>query len=1152
MLRLSRLVVLSVLLPAVLAGVPARAAQLHVAPGGGHQPPFDSWAKAATDIQSAIDAAAPGDEVVVSNGIYDAGSAVVRGVTNRIAITNAIRVRSVNGPEVTSILATTNTYFSPDVSNVLRCTYVGSGAELSGFTLRGGMTASTGDYIAACSGGGAWCEDDAVISNCVIVNNWAYFGGGGVFGGIVRDSVICSNSATFSTYWGREADRYDSHGYGGGALSSRLERCTIRGNEAWKQGGGIHGSDATDCTIDDNEAHAYWRSSPSSHYPYGQGGGACRSVLSNCVLRGNDGGTAGGGAFESVLTHCTVVSNTALSSEGASTLTTIGKGGGLYACSADRCFIEGNWAAYGGGAWEGDLTGCVLRGNNAEGDVYQGSSGQTVSWFGQGGGGWGCTLVNCTVVGNRAWDIGGGVHTCDAVNSIVCRNQTTNTLPDVAGGSLQNCMTSSSLPSIISMTDLHLWPDSSCVDGGAGGHALPPTDLDGNPRVAGSAVDIGAYEYQGAGYAGPLSLAVGAAPSTTLRGHPVAITVELSGTPTHLRCEYGDGAVSEGRWPDATHQYAHPGTFTILVVASNNDSEASASAEVTIADTEVCFVSPDGSNTHPYTTWETAAHAIQDAVDAVPSGGVVLVADGVYSQGVRIVTTPGPVTEKTRVWVDKPIIVKSMSGPEHTTIVGASLTQDRVRGAYVCAGAELHGFTVRGGYAAQVRTSDGAVFGRDGGGVLCEPGAMVSNCVLFGNQASMGGGIHGGLLFNSVVISNYAANQGGGACGAQVQDCRIDLNRATDGGGVALCEVSRCLIRTNNGGNGGGAYVSRLTACELSGNGCSTSGGGAYGSELTDCLLSDNVCGGDGGAGGTSHSTNRQCVIERSSGHHGGGTYASLNYDCVIRDNSSWWGGGGTYCSLNVNCIIVSNDCTEFLSYDTAGGTALSTNIHCVILHNSGTGKYTKTAGGVRAGVSDHCVVYHNTSGTGSNDNFNSNAVMSWCVAPQSAPGIGNSTNAPEFGADWRLVAGNACIDAGSEICAFGHDPDGVPRPLDGDGDGVARCDPGVYEFASATVDSDDDGVKDWHETRAGTNPLNEDSLLRVDGSLFAQDDAGDFVIRWPSVEGKSYRVAFSTNIVEGFTGWVAVGVSATAPENAVTDRVSIAESARFYRVIVE
>ena len=103
-------------------------------------PPFASWINAATNIQDAIDASNPGDEVVVTNGIYQTGARVATGITsNRVAVTKAVTVESVNGPLVTIIQG----YQMPGTTNglsAIRCAYLTNGATLSGFTLVGGGT----------------------------------------------------------------------------------------------------------------------------------------------------------------------------------------------------------------------------------------------------------------------------------------------------------------------------------------------------------------------------------------------------------------------------------------------------------------------------------------------------------------------------------------------------------------------------------------------------------------------------------------------------------------------------------------------------------------------------------------------------------------------------------------------------------------------------------------------------------------------------------------------------------------------------------------------------------------------------------------------------------------------------------------------------
>ena len=80
------------------------------------------------------------------------------------------------------------------------------------------------------------------------------------------------------------------------------------------------------------------------------------------------------------------------------------------------------------------------------------------------------------------------------------------------------------------------------------------------------------------------------------------------------------------------------------------------------------FVDLNSPNpTPPYSDWSTAATNIQDAIDVFSDGDLILVTNGVYQSGGKLIP---PSLLTNRVIIDKAITVQSINGSATTMIVG--------------------------------------------------------------------------------------------------------------------------------------------------------------------------------------------------------------------------------------------------------------------------------------------------------------------------------------------------------------------------------------------------------------------------------------------------------------------------------------------------
>jgi Right handed beta helix region len=574
--------------------------------------PFTNWMTAATSIQAAINAAAPGDFIVVSNGIYNTGGSAVYGVqTNRMVVDVPVTVQGLSGAGFTLIEGYP---YYPGI----RCAYLTSGATLIGLTLTNGA-AYYDDYPSTDDGGGVCCADtSATLLNCIITGNWAANSGGGSFSGTLINCILTNNltlvqgggacfgvisnsllvdnysienvrenfggGACSNTLYNCVLAQNWSTYAGGGAYSCVLSNCTLSGNWATNSGGGTYACTLTNCVFFGNHAtngggaadsllvnctltnNSAWNGGASAsntldncllahNVATNEGGGVFAGTLNNCIILSNSASQYGGGAIFGTLSNCTLTGNSAYYGGGACSnalnnctvaYNTANYGGGVDGGILNNCTINNNSATFGGGggAFGAVLNFCNLFNNHivgepgavAAGGAYKGTltgcvlSNNICSAFGAGGaalatltdcliisnqisgGAYECSLNNCTVAFNSAETIAGispGVYECEATNSIIYYNvngEDTN----YAEGFFENCCTYpmpsafgnlggniTNAPLFVNTNgDFHLQSNSPCINSGNNAYVMSATDLDGNPRIVGGTVDIGAYEYQ--------------------------------------------------------------------------------------------------------------------------------------------------------------------------------------------------------------------------------------------------------------------------------------------------------------------------------------------------------------------------------------------------------------------------------------------------------------------------------------------------------------------------------------------------------------------------------------------------------------------------------------------------------------------------------
>ncbi len=132
-------------------------------------------------------------------------------------------------------------------------------------------------------------------------------------------------------------------------------------------------------------------------------------------------------------------------------------------------------------------------------------------------------------------------------------------------------------------------------------------------------------------------------------------------------------------------------------------------------------------------------------------------------------------------------------------------------------------------------------------------------------------------------------------------------------------------------------------------------------------------------------------------------------------------------------------------------------------------------------------------------------------------------------------------VDLAISLAAADSDGDGLPDDWERAHFGDLRYGP--------NDDPDHDGMSNLAEYKAGTNPIDAQSLFEF--VSVGPDPQGGVLVEWSSVAGRLYTVQRSGDLLGGFSD-LQIHIPATAPKNSYRDATATGAGPYFYRLRLE